>query len=241
MRIGSRTYILLLIFAAVGLSLLVLLLGASVTVSPPSPAIVINNNNNNNNPATTKATSSGSGGSSSPSGNLRSSTSTTTSTPPLPRAGSGKPRIAYAITVTKDGPFVDGAVVLGYAARKVHDPARGYPGTYEADLVAFVTPGVTSSRAVLAAHGWRVLEKTLPVPLEEIENKKYVDKVSLLYIILYGAYVYAYIFHDLYYIILLSLNILIMHVVAVRCMPRCPNTPPYIRCGRAVAAGRTSS
>jgi hypothetical protein len=92
-------------------------------------------------------------------------------------AAKSKPRIAYAITVTKDGPFVDGAIVLGYAARKVHDPSRGFPGTYEVDLVAFVTPGVSSSRAVLEAHGWRVLEKTLPVRLDEIENKKYVDKV----------------------------------------------------------------
>jgi hypothetical protein len=94
-------------------------------------------------------------------------------------SSSGKPHIAYAITVTKDGPFVDGAIVLGYAAKKVHDPSQGYPGTYEAHLVAFVTPGVVSSRPVLEAHGWRVLEKTLPVSLEEIENKKYVDKVRL--------------------------------------------------------------
>ncbi len=91
-----------------------------------------------------------------------------------------KPRIAYAITVTKDGPFVDGAIVLGYSARKVHDPSLGYyPNTYEAVLVAFVTPGVISSRPLLMAHGWRIIEKTVPVSLEEIENKDYVDKVLL--------------------------------------------------------------
>jgi len=32
-----------------------------------------------------------------------------------------KPKVAYAITVTKDGPFIDGALVLGYAAKRVHD------------------------------------------------------------------------------------------------------------------------
>ena len=32
-----------------------------------------------------------------------------------------KKKIAYAITVTKDGPFLDGALVLGHAARKVHE------------------------------------------------------------------------------------------------------------------------
>lgn len=90
-----------------------------------------------------------------------------------------KKRIAYAITVTKDGPFVDGAIVLGYAALKVHDAARGYPSKYDADLIAFVTPSVVAARPLLESHGWKILEKTIPVTLDEIENKHYVDKVSL--------------------------------------------------------------
>lgn len=89
-----------------------------------------------------------------------------------------KPKIAYAITVTKDGHFVDGALVLGYAARKYHDAARGNPSEYDVDLVAFVSPGVVTSRPILEANGWRVLEKGLPVPLEEIENREYATKVA---------------------------------------------------------------
>lgn len=94
-----------------------------------------------------------------------------------------KKRIAYAITVTKDGPFVDGAIVLGYAALKVHDPSKGYSSKYDADLVAFVTPSVVSARPILESHGWKILEKTIPVTLEEIENKHYVDKVHLFSIV----------------------------------------------------------
>ena len=37
-----------------------------------------------------------------------------------------KPKVAYAITVTKDGPFIDGALVLGYAAKRVHDKSKGF-------------------------------------------------------------------------------------------------------------------
>jgi hypothetical protein len=88
-----------------------------------------------------------------------------------------KKRIAYAITVTKDGPFVDGALVLGYAALKVHDEKHGFRSKYDASLVAFVTPGVVTARTLLASHGWTILEKTVPVSLDEIQNKAYVDAV----------------------------------------------------------------
>jgi len=30
---------------------------------------------------------------------------------------------------------------------------------------------------VLAAYGWKVLERTLPVPLEEIENQEYANSM----------------------------------------------------------------
>ncbi len=92
--------------------------------------------------------------------------------------GGGKRKIAYAITVTKDGHFVDGALVLGYAAHKYHDAARGFPSRFEVDLVAFVTPEVVTSRPILEANGWHVLEKGLPVPLDEIQNKDYATKVA---------------------------------------------------------------
>lgn len=70
--------------------------------------------------------------------------------------------IAYAITVTKDGPFVDGALVLGHAAKKYHGP------DYDVDLVAFVAPTVHTSRPILEKFGWKILERQLPVKIEGI-------------------------------------------------------------------------
>ncbi len=88
-----------------------------------------------------------------------------------------KPRIAYAITVTKDGPFLDGALVLGYAARKYHSASKGYPDDYDVDLVAFVAPSVVTARPILKKYGWRILERELPVKLDEIENKDYAQRM----------------------------------------------------------------
>lgn len=57
-----------------------------------------------------------------------------------------KKKVAYAITVTKDGHFVDGALVLGYSAKKVHNASKGFVSNYDADLIAFVAPTVTYAR-----------------------------------------------------------------------------------------------
>jgi len=70
--------------------------------------------------------------------------------------------------VTKDGPFVDGALVLGYAARKFHSAAHGFPSPYDVDLVAFVTKKVVTTRAVLQRFGWIIMERDLPVALDEV-------------------------------------------------------------------------
>ena len=88
-----------------------------------------------------------------------------------------KKKVAYAITVTKDGPFLDGALVLGYAAKRVHDSSKGFNSIYDADLVAFVAPGVVQARPILQQHGWRILEKELPVELEDIVNKEYAERM----------------------------------------------------------------
>ena len=89
-----------------------------------------------------------------------------------------KPKIAYAITVTKDGPFIDGALVLGFSAKKAHDSKfLGRESKYDAELVAFVTPKVTAARPVLEAFGWRVLERDIPVALSEIRNPDYMKRV----------------------------------------------------------------
>ena len=94
------------------------------------------------------------------------------------RSISTRKKIAYAITVTKDGHFLDGALVLGHAARKVHDSSKGYISKYDADLIAFVAPGVVTARPVLEAYGWRILEKKLPVELADIQNRDYAERMK---------------------------------------------------------------
>jgi hypothetical protein len=47
-------------------------------------------------------------------------------------------RIAFAITITKDGNFQDGAAVLAYSIYKAFRPHRS---SYKISLVAFVHPG----------------------------------------------------------------------------------------------------
>ena len=90
-------------------------------------------------------------------------------------------KIAYAITVTKDGPFLDGALILGHAALKLHRQ-YDYPGhinsKYDAELVAIVSPSVVTSRSVLEKFGWKIAERNLPVQLDEIVNKDYADDMK---------------------------------------------------------------
>eukprot|EP01039_Chlorochromonas_danica_P013482 gene13482-15618_t len=92
-------------------------------------------------------------------------------------SSSGPKRVAVAITVTKDGPFLDGALVLGYAAMKYHSAKHGYPSKYTMDLVAFVTKKAVAVRPVLQQFGWKILERDLPVALDEIENQDYAQKM----------------------------------------------------------------
>jgi hypothetical protein len=90
-----------------------------------------------------------------------------------------KPTVAYAITVTKDGPFVDGALVLGYAAKKYHSQQlSGISSAYNCDLIAFVTKEVKTSREILIKFGWKIYEKELPVAIEEIENQVYAQNMK---------------------------------------------------------------
>lgn len=88
-----------------------------------------------------------------------------------------RPKIAYAITVTKDGSFLDGALVLGYAAKKYHDAKKGFPSAYDVDLVAFTAPSVKTSIPILKQFGWKVLERPLPVSIDEIQNQNYAQKM----------------------------------------------------------------
>jgi len=91
-------------------------------------------------------------------------------TAPPPR----RPTVAYAITVTKDGHFVDGAAVVSEGARRAMASSL-----YALALVAIVHPTVSAAtRAALAAYGYRVLERDLPFPLDAIEDQEYAALVQ---------------------------------------------------------------
>jgi hypothetical protein len=67
-------------------------------------------------------------------------------------AGGSKKKnvIGYAISVTADGPYMDGAAVLAHGIRKAMAASK-----YDFDLVALVYPNVTTSRAALQRAGWK--------------------------------------------------------------------------------------
>lgn len=64
--------------------------------------------------------------------------------------GSGKRVIGYAISVTADGPYMDGAAVLAHGIRQAMAESK-----YGYDLVALVYPNVSSSRPALERAGWK--------------------------------------------------------------------------------------
>lgn len=69
-----------------------------------------------------------------------------------------KKRIAFVITITKDGPFQDGAAVLAYSIFKSH-----YKSTFLISLIAFVHPSIKESRSILENIGYHVID--VPVPI----------------------------------------------------------------------------
>ena len=67
-------------------------------------------------------------------------------------------RIAYAITMTKDGPFQDGAAVLAYSILRISKNKD-----YDTSLVAFIHPEVVTSRPILQRLGFHVIECPTPI------------------------------------------------------------------------------
>lgn len=59
-------------------------------------------------------------------------------------------KIAYVISVTSDGPYMDGAAVLAYSINKANKQSQ-----HPYDLIALVHPNVTTSRKALELSGWR--------------------------------------------------------------------------------------
>ena len=70
--------------------------------------------------------------------------------------GSRRRRIAYAITITKDGNVQDGAAVLAYSIYEA-----SLKGDDLISFVAFVHPTVTTSRPTLKKLGFHVIEGNL--------------------------------------------------------------------------------
>jgi hypothetical protein len=58
--------------------------------------------------------------------------------------------IGYAISVTHDGPYMDGAAVLAHAIRTASARSK-----YAYELVAIVHPNVKTSREPIRRAGWR--------------------------------------------------------------------------------------
>jgi hypothetical protein len=73
-------------------------------------------------------------------------------------------RIAYAITITKDGMFLDGAAVLVYSIMKHSSNSK-----YDISFIAFVHPNVTTSRPGLKRLGFHVIEVPTPVNTSAIK------------------------------------------------------------------------
>jgi hypothetical protein len=66
--------------------------------------------------------------------------------------GTKRRRIAYAITMTQDGNFLDGAAVLAYSIYEA-----SMKGNDLISLIAFVHPNVTTSRPILQKLGYHVI------------------------------------------------------------------------------------
>lgn len=73
-------------------------------------------------------------------------------------------RVAVAVTVTKDGPYLDGAAVLQHSIRMTKSK-------YAIDMVAIVHAGVQTTRPALEALGFRIIEFPPPVDSKNIKGK----------------------------------------------------------------------
>lgn len=73
-------------------------------------------------------------------------------------------KIAIAITVTKDGPYLDGAAVLVQSVIETKSK-------YAMDIVAIVHPGVQTTRQSLKDIGFKVIEFAPPIRAEDIRGE----------------------------------------------------------------------
>lgn len=75
-------------------------------------------------------------------------------------------KVAFAITITKDGKFQDGAAVLAYS---IIESFKNDP--IEISFIAFVHPNVSTSRPYLRQIGYSVIEAPTPINVSAIKGK----------------------------------------------------------------------
>ena len=97
----------------------------------------------------------------------------TVTKPSSPVIAEKRKRYAYAITITKDGFFQDGAAVLMYSIMKY-----SYNASYDISFIAFVHPNVTTSRPGLEKLGWHVIEVPIPVNVSAIKFDFLREKIN---------------------------------------------------------------
>jgi len=73
-------------------------------------------------------------------------------------------KVAFAITITQDGPYVDGAAVLAQSIRRL-------TWDFEIELVAIVYIEAIKCRTPLEYLGFRIIEKDVPVKPSEIQGE----------------------------------------------------------------------
>jgi hypothetical protein len=84
-----------------------------------------------------------------------------------------RPRIAFAITITRDGFFLDGAAVLAYSILR-----HSSQSPYSISLIAFVHPNVTTSRPGLKNLGFHVIEVPIPINVSAIQFDFLREKIN---------------------------------------------------------------
>lgn len=84
----------------------------------------------------------------------------------IPNITPNRIKVAFAITITKDGKFQDGAAVLAHSIIRSFEKEN-----IDISFVAFVHPNVTTSRPYLQAIGYSVIEAPTPINETAIRGK----------------------------------------------------------------------
>jgi len=74
-------------------------------------------------------------------------------------------KVAYAITITREGPYLDGAAVLKQSIDRL-TTAHDY------EMIAIVHPGINATRPALQKLGFRIYEFELPIRSEDIVGEE---------------------------------------------------------------------